>query len=260
MNSESNPFQAPVARLQDYGVGSLGSFIAGGRLVPASHGYYWLRSGWEMFRTAPGTWIGIALTFMAVVLIFGSIPLLNIAVNLVIPVFIGGISIGCRAIEEGRGIRFAHLFAGFARQPGALLLVGLLYLLGLLVMAIIIGVIAALTGALAFGTAGRAGGEETAIWTFVVSVLAMILVFTPLAMAVWLAPPLVVLHELSASQAIRASLRVALRNFPPFLLYGVLVLLAAVLASLPFLLGWLVLLPVLYASLYAAFRDLFFSQ
>jgi uncharacterized membrane protein len=255
MSIDEDPSRAPVARVHDYTNTSMGTFLPEGRVVPADRGYQWLLRGWGMFRTAPGTWIGIAVAFMAVVMIVGMIPVLNIGVNLLIPVFIGGISIGCRAIENGDGIRFEHLFAGFSRQCGALLLVGLLYLLALAVIAIVIGLVATVSGVFAFAGAGHA-----ASLTVIVSVLAMILVFAPLAMAVWLAPPLVVFHEFSAYQAIKTSLLVALRNFPPFLVYGLLVLLASVVASLPLLLGWLVLLPVLYASLYTAYRDLFFAE
>lgn len=259
MSIDNNPFRVPMGQSHDYSASAVGTFIPGGRLVSAGRGYQWLVRGWEMFRTAPGTWIGIAVAFMLVVLTIGTIPIVNVGVNLLIPVFIGGISIGCRAIEEGEGIRFAHLFAGFVRHPGRLLLVGLLYLLALVVAAVVVALVATVTGVAAMLTVGREGADHLDSWVFVVSFLAMILVFAPLAMAVWLAPPLVLFHELSAYQAIKTSLLVALQNFPPFLVYVVLVLLASVLASLPLLLGWLLLLPVLYASLYAAYRDLFFA-
>lgn len=260
MQIDENPFKAPSARLYDYSDSSFGTFLPEGRLVPAGCGYQWLLRGWEMFRTAPGTWIGIAVAFMLVMLIVGMIPFLNVAANLLIPVFIGGISIGCRAIEEGEGIRFEHLFAGFSRQPGGLLMVGLLYLLTLLVMAVVLGIVATVTGVAALATIAHDSAGNTAAWAIVLAFLVMILVFAPLAMAVWLAPPLLLFHELSAYQAIRTGILVALRNLLPFLVYGLLVLVAAVLASLPLLLGWLVLLPVLYASLYAAYRDLFFAE
>ncbi|KFB78532.1 BPSS1780 family membrane protein [Candidatus Accumulibacter cognatus] len=260
MQIDDNPFRRPSARLYDYSESNFGTFIPEGRLVSAGSGLQWLLRGWEMFRTAPGTWIGIAVAFMAVMLIAGMLPLLNILANLLIPVFIGGISVGCRAIEEGEGIRFEHLFAGFSRQPGGLLMVGLLYLLALLVVAVAVGIIATVTGIAALATIGLDGAGSTAAWAVVVSFLAMILVFAPLAMAVWLAPPLLLFHELSAYQAIKTGVLVALRNFPSFLVYVLLVLVAAVLASLPLLLGWLVLLPVLYASLYAAYRELFFAE
>lgn len=260
MSNYDNPSRAALARTFEDTGNARGSFVPEGRLVSADRGYQWLLRGWGMFRTAPATWIGIALAFMAVVLIVGMIPIANIAVNLLIPLFIGGISIGCRAIEDGSGIRFEHLFAGFARQPAGLLMVGVLYLVALLVVALVVGLVATVTGLAAMATLGRDSADDGTLWTLVVSFLAVILIFAPLAMAVWLAPPLVIFHELSAYQAIRISLLVAVRNFPPFLIYGLLVLLASVLASLPLMLGWLVLLPVLYASLYAAYRDLFFAE
>ena len=54
----------------------------------------------------------------------------------------------------------------------------------------------------------------------IVAVLVLMVVFVPLAMAVWLAPPLVVFHDFSAFQALKASFFAALRNSLPFLVYG----------------------------------------
>jgi uncharacterized membrane protein len=48
-----------------------------------------------------------------------------------------------------------------------------------------------------------------------------------------------------------------LKNIVPFLLYGAILLVLSVLASLPLLLGWLVLGPVLAASLYTGYRDIY---
>jgi uncharacterized membrane protein len=45
----------------------------------------------------------------------------------------------------------------------------------------------------------------------------------------------------------------------PFLLYGVITLVASFVASVPFFLGWLVLAPVLAASVYTAYRDIYFG-
>lgn len=258
MDFDDNPFRAPAARVVDDERTALGTFLPEGRLVPAGRGYHWLLRGWELFRVAPGTWIGIAVAFMVVIIVVSMIPLLNVTANLLIPVFIGGICVGCRSIEQGQGLRFVHLFAGFSCQPGRLLLVGMLYLVALLVLAVVFGIVGTLSGIAAKGSGGAEGWAAS--WTELVSILAMVLVFAPLAMAVWLAPPLVVFNGLTAWQAVRTGLVVALRNFPPFLVFGILVVVASMIASLPLLLGWLLLLPVLYASIYAAYRDLFFSE
>ncbi len=256
MNSDQNPFRPPEAKVYDHAQTSMGRFILDGRRVPARHGYRWLQRGWEIFRISPGTWIGIAVAFMALMLIVGMIPVINIAVNLLIPIFIGGISVGCRAIERGDGLRFDHLFAGFSRQPGSLLVVGLLYTVS---MALV--VFAGMFGVGMTMAVINNGVEATEAWSFgMVMLMALVFVASAsLAMAVWLAPPLVIFHEISAFRAIKGSLRVAMRNIGPFTVYTLLVLVAAVIASLPLLLGWLVLLPVLYASLYAAYRDMFYE-
>lgn len=45
----------------------------------------------------------------------------------------------------------------------------------------------------------------------------------------------------------------------PFLVYGVVMMVLSVLASLPLLLGWQVLGPVLAASLYTSYKDIYLS-
>lgn len=248
MNIEHKPFQAPLLRLDAHGATTSGRFIAEGRRVPVGNCCQWLLNGWAIFHTAPATWMGISAAFLTLTLVVSFIPVLAVAINLVIPVLIGGVAIGCRAIEDDDRIRFTHLFAGFFRRPGSLLLVGVFYLLAVLALAMVAGLVAAV---------GGSGDPSSPLLT--VGFATTLLLFVPLAMAFWLAPPLVVFHDFSALQAIQTSFAVARRNFVPFFLYGVLVLLAAVIASLPLLLGWLLLLPVLYASQYAFYRDVFFE-
>jgi len=55
----------------------------------------------------------------------------------------------------------------------------------------------------------------------------------------------------------KTSLRAFLQNMIPLSVYALLLLPFALLASLPMMLGWLVLLPVIITSLYAIYRDIF---
>ena len=82
----------------------------------------------------------------------------------------------------------------------------------------------------------------------------------PLFMAIWFAPLLVVFHEHGALEAMKASFTGCLRNIVPFLVYGVIGFVLMVLASVPVLLGWLVLGPVMVASIYTAYRDIYFTS
>jgi uncharacterized membrane protein len=91
------------------------------------------------------------------------------------------------------------------------------------------------------------------------AVLIALALMIPVLMAIWFAAPLVVFHQLGAIEALKSSFNACLRNIVPFLIYGLILLGLAIVASIPFGLGWLVLGPVLVASLYTAYRDIFFS-
>jgi uncharacterized membrane protein len=93
--------------------------------------------------------------------------------------------------------------------------------------------------------------------TFVLAMLIMMALLLPAVMAVWLAAPLVVFHEHGAIEAMKGSFSGCLKNVLPFLLYGVVMFLLMILASLPLALGWLVLGPVFAASIYTSYRDIY---
>lgn len=81
----------------------------------------------------------------------------------------------------------------------------------------------------------------------------------PVVMAMWFAPPLAVFNELGVFDALKASFVGCLKNTVPFLIYGLILLGFAVLASIPLCLGWLVLGPVIGASIYTSYRDIYFT-
>ena len=50
-----------------------------------------------------------------------------------------------------------------------------------------------------------------------------------------------------------------MKNVVPFLIYGLIMFLLAIVATLPALLGWLILGPVLFATFYTGYRDIFYE-
>src|SRR5690606_14156021 len=70
----------------------------------------------------------------------------------------------------------------------------------------------------------------------------------------------VTLHEVAPVEAMRLSFIGCLRNILTFLVYGVLLFILSILASIPFGLGWLVLLPIIVGSIYAGYRDIFLQH
>jgi uncharacterized membrane protein len=55
----------------------------------------------------------------------------------------------------------------------------------------------------------------------------------------------------------KLSLRAFIHNIGPMLVYAITFAFLAILASLPMFLGWLVLLPLVFTSLYASYSDIF---
>ncbi|HSF48641.1 MAG TPA: hypothetical protein VLA73_09785, partial [Burkholderiales bacterium] len=53
------------------------------------------------------------------------------------------------------------------------------------------------------------------------------------------------------------SFNACLANIAPFLLYGVILFIAALAAIIPFGLGLLILVPTLFGSIYASYLDVF---
>jgi len=58
----------------------------------------------------------------------------------------------------------------------------------------------------------------------------------------------------------KQSFQASLRNVIPFLVYGIIVLCLAVVASIPLFLGWLVLIPTMIGSVYYSYRDIFVNE
>ena len=79
----------------------------------------------------------------------------------------------------------------------------------------------------------------------------------PLGMALWFAPMLVLFNGMPPIEACKASFNACLKNILPFLLLGLIVFVLSFFAALPVGLGFLVLIPVLAGTAYAAYQDVF---
>ena len=259
----TNPYAAPKAQVADETIVLRNNFIPGGRSVPAGNGWNWIAAAWTIFRAEPGLWIGMVIMFAAIFIILGMIPLLGPIASMVLgPVFTGGLVIAARTVDLGGDMRFDQFFAGFKHRFGALLGVGALYLAGVLAILLIVSVF---TGAglfgLMMGTSQPTNEEFLKIGlTLALAGLLMLALMLPLVMAIWFAPPLVVFHDFGPVEAMKASFFGCLKNMLPFLLYGVVLLVASVIATIPIFLGWLVLGPVIAASVYTSYRDIYFSE
>jgi uncharacterized membrane protein len=230
------------------------------RGVDAGRGVNWWTDAWALFMKNPGMWIVLGLIFLIVCIVLSVIPLLGgLVTALLTPVFVGGWMLAVRKQEGGTAIEVGDLFLGFKDQINPLLVLGALSLAATFVVGIVMSVFGLGFGALmGFGAMHQSTGSMLAgAGAALLALLVGMALFVPITMAFWFAPALVVFDGAAPVDAIKASFAACLRNIMPFLIYGVLGLVAGIVASIPFGLGWIALLPIMLLTIHASYRDIF---
>ncbi len=228
-------------------------------------GYAWIAEAWPYFTGNPLGWIGATVVFFLISMVVGIIPLGGILLNIFYPVVVGGFMLGCIAHKEGGSFEFQHMFAGFkAPYFKRLAMLGVFYTILTFVAIAMIGVLAfvMLGGFDFFQEIKQAQIDDVSAYATDIMLLSLIAVtlFTPCIMAIWFAPTIIISSEETALSAMLLSFNACIKNILPLTLYGIVVFILAIIASIPLMLGYLVLLPVLSASVYVAFLDCFKSD
>lgn len=237
-----------------------GGFGVPGRTVGAGRGAQWVSEGWALFRPAPLIWIVILLLMLVVNTLLQAVPVAGGIVSVLLgPVLGVGLAAFSRGIAEHGAADVNLLFAGFRDRLSPLLGVALLNLALLMGIALFV-----LLGLLMVLGGGLPGDPDHLLRALVAAGLGAVIVallalalLVPVMAAAWYAPALVFFAGLGAGEAMRESLRACLCNWAPMLVYGALGMLLLVLGSLPLGLGLLVVMPVLAASYYPSFVDIF---
>jgi len=231
------------------------------RRCGAGEGWTWIAEGWKLFAKAPLMWIVAILLVIVLAIIVSLVPFIgSLAVQVLNAAIGAGFMVACRSLETGGDFELEHLFAGFKRHFGGLVAVGLITLAGS------IAILVACAGIVGFSILGAAlSGDAHDVAAAVMSsamsiVLAGLLalaLMVPLFAAYWFAPALVIMHGLGPVEAMKESFVGCMRNLVPFLVYGIVMALFAIIAAIPFGLGYLVWVPVTIASTYASYRGIF---
>ncbi|WPL19063.1 putative integral membrane protein [Thiorhodovibrio winogradskyi] len=231
--------------------------------VPMGQGLGWIGTGWGLFKQAPLAWIGALLLLLLINIALALVPIIGSIVSVLIgPVLMAGFMAGAHEQASGGQFRVNHLFSGFSKHTASLIGVGGLYMLGSFILGILVVVI--LIGPILAGGMDPQALENNpellveALGTnFLLLFLLILALVIPLVMAYWFAPALVMLNGLGALAAMKMSFLGCLKNLLPFLVYGLVCTVLMLLALIPFGLGLLILSPMLIASMYAAYRDIF---
>jgi uncharacterized membrane protein len=228
------------------------------RTLSADRGLSWISEGFSLFKRNPIIWIVLTIILFFIGFALSLIPVIGqLLFALASPVFLAGLMEGCRVLSRGGELEISHLFAGFQKNPAPLITLGGIYLVG---QVLIVGAMLLVGGPAIYSL--FMGGDETVAYDEILSAMLLPLLIgmalsIPLMMALWFAPVLVYLHNESPLNSISASFYACLANIIPFVLYGVILFVLAFIAAIPFMLGFLILIPVIITSVYQSYLDIF---
>lgn len=229
--------------------------------LQAGQGWQWIKQGYGLFMKAPLLWMVLLLICFIAVAGLSAIPVVGEPLaSLLLPAVLIGLMTGCRALEHGDELELAHLFNGFQKHTAHLITLGGIALVG---QFLIFGLMMLVGGAALVGilTSGQPVQDPEVIRQALAgagfAVLIGVALFSILLMAMQFAPMLVYFDDVAPVEAMKLSLRAFLANIGPMLVYGTLFILLAILASIPMMLGWLVLMPIVFTSLYACYSGIF---
>lgn len=228
---------------------------------PAGEGVTWIGEGWRLFAKAPLMWIVSVLVLFVLAIVVSLVPIIgSIAWQIISPAFSAGFMVACYSLERGGEFEIEHVFAGFKTNFGSLVILGLIFLVGWVLILVVVGMISGMGIVMAIVT-GSSSDVAPALMAsgmlILVGMLVMLLLMVPLLMAYWFAPALIVLNNMAPVEAMKTSFSGCLRNLLSFLVYGIVMMLLCIVAVIPFGLGMLVWIPVAIASSYAAYRAIF---
>lgn len=229
--------------------------------LPAGSGWQWLKQGYALFMKAPLLWVVLLVICFFAAAGLSAVPVVGEPLaSLLMPVVIAGLMSGCRALEQDDELELPHLLNGFRQQTAQLVTLGGVSLVG---QFLIFGVMMLIGGGTLVSLLMSGQPPEDpqilaqAITGAGLSALVGLALFAVLMMAMQFAPMLVYFNGVPPVAALKLSLHGFLANFAPMLVYGTTLLFLGVLASMPMMLGWLILLPIVFTSMYTSYRQIF---
>jgi hypothetical protein len=227
------------------------------RDVPAFEALRWVKAAWQILSGNLAGWMGMMGAWLGITLLLALIPFVNnLALALVTPILVGGMMIACRDQLAGKPISPAHLFLAFKTNGRALMAVGSITFL--CELAIASGMHAAgvppptnwETQAQLLGYVAQLKPHEGTLW------LAMgILIVVKILL--WFTIPLLALHSMPLSHALRWSLFAGFSNIGAALVFCALMVVAAFAILFTLGLGFFVVVPLFFICSYTSYVSVF---
>jgi hypothetical protein len=161
------------------------------RIVQTGTGPRWLADGWRMFRAAPLGWIAMVFAYWLIMTFVSIVPLIGVAAaSILVPAFSVGFMAAARAADRRAPVELALLFDGFRHHLRSQIVLGVIYFacLCLVLAATALADDGALAGWMLAGS--RPDDEAMRSDAFIGALACAGLLYTPVLMMFWFAPPL----------------------------------------------------------------------
>ena len=226
--------------------------------VRAGRGASWLAEAFgSFFRKAPMAWIGLTSGWLIITLGLILVPFIGgVIANFLQPVFFASFAIVALRQAAGEPVQMGDLFLGFRRNLRALVNLGAIILIAeiaIFALMALLGLPMGGNGEKTFTMPEYVQALKGKEWILVLGFVLTVLVKG----ALWFAPPLIALHDMPMSHAMRWSMYAALANFGAMLVYGIALMALFFVALIPWALGLLVVIPLMVISTYVGYREVF---
>ncbi|MDX1609924.1 MAG: BPSS1780 family membrane protein [Halofilum sp. (in: g-proteobacteria)] len=239
--------------------------------VAAGRGVGWVGEGWRTFAASPGMWLVLTLVWILLNVALQAVPFVGTLVAwFLAPTLAGGLLLAAGDVRRGRQPDLECLFRPLvdAGTRNPMLILGALFL-GANLLATAAAFTAFVTGAGGAMLRQHGGAlpmdpaqvDPSVLFAiggiFLLIGLLLLALLLLVTLLFFFAIPLVAFERMQPGAAIGLGLRGLLRNWAPLTLLGLLYIPLSLVATLPLLLGWLVLIPMTFGTWHAAYLDVF---
>ena len=244
------------------------------RTLPARHGILWLLAGFALFRRNPPLLTVLTFAYLLLVVLINLVPMIGpFLLPLALPTLTAMLGNGCQAIERNNLFTSEDLVRHLPERRNELLRLGGWHLVGSTLLVIV---------GLAIGTDLAIDPEmsQEQAMDLLTNLSVLLALSSPLLMAFWFAPLLTLWDGVPALKAVFFSFVACWRNWRAFAVYGLMVmvvgmfipallllvagsisgLFAQVLAMALRMVLVFVMAPMLVASVYLSYRDVFLAR
>ncbi len=190
-----------------------------------TRGIKWFSYAFTIFKDNLLTWLAISVIYGIIISVLDLRFVLKIIAFFVMFHFTAGFIFVSALQEEGEQPNIGDMFAGFRHKFVPLLLLTLLEIVFIIIISFIAGfALSMIISGLDIMSIMREALQMQKVFSgyIIFLLLIMMIPFIVLLMALWHAPALIMLHDISPFQAMKMSFKGYLRNMLPFTLLGLL--------------------------------------